>query len=91
MGVGMCPPCLVPIVQKGLVYTVTQSIAYTLGSSCDDEKKTLHAVYMTVILLLLISNLVLIYLLWRMRSRSGELLLTKLSKLINFSIDRISL
>ena len=58
---------------------IKQYIVYTLGSSCDSEKTTLHAVYMTVILLLLISNLVLIYFLWRMRSRSGDqILLMKL-------------
>ncbi|CAH3156324.1 unnamed protein product [Porites lobata] len=44
----------------------------TAGSSCDNQKETLHAVYITIICLLLISNLILIFFVCRMRTLSGK-------------------
>ena len=45
---------------------------FVLGSSCDNQKETLHAVYITIICLLLISNLILIFFVCRMRTLSGK-------------------
>ena len=50
----------------------TNSKHFLLGSSCGNQKEILHAVYMTIICLLLISNLILIVVVYRMRTRSGE-------------------
>ena len=45
---------------------------FVLGSSCGNQKEILHAVYITIICLSLISNLILIFVLCRMRTRSGK-------------------
>ena len=45
---------------------------FVLGSSCGNHKQILHAVYITFICLLLLSNIILIFVVYRMRTRSGE-------------------
>ena len=50
----------------------TNSKHFVLGSSCGNQKEILHAVYITIICLLLISNLILIFVICRIRTRSGK-------------------
>ena len=45
---------------------------FVLGSPCGNKKEILHAVYITIICLLLISNLILIFVVCRMCNRSGN-------------------
>ena len=49
----------------------TNSKHFVLGSSCGNQKEILHAVYITIICLLFIINLILIFVICRMRTRSG--------------------
>ena len=50
----------------------TNSKHFVLGSSCGNQKEILHAAYITIICLLLITNLSLIFVVCRMRTRSGK-------------------
>ena len=51
---------------------LTGSKHFVLGSSCGNQKEILHAVFITIICILLISNLFLIFVVCRMRTRSGK-------------------